>query len=89
MTNNIRAFLWLAVALAVWINYSQWQLDYGPKPVAVAAESITAQRWSPVAARDVARVMCGPASMATDNTKYRRVLWLGHSPPPAAHFLYA
>ena len=29
MTNNIRVFLWLAVALALWLNYSQWQIDYG------------------------------------------------------------
>jgi YidC/Oxa1 family membrane protein insertase len=38
MTNNIRVFLWLAVALALYINYTQWQLDYGPKagPTAVA-----------------------------------------------------
>ncbi|HTU65846.1 MAG TPA: membrane protein insertase YidC [Steroidobacteraceae bacterium] len=33
MTNNIRVFLWLGLALAVWLNYSQWQQDYGPKPV--------------------------------------------------------
>src|SRR3954468_24490860 len=36
MTNNIRVFLWLGLALAVWLNYSQWQVDYGPKPVAAA-----------------------------------------------------
>ena len=36
MTNNIRVFLWLAVALALWLNYSQWQIDYGAKPVAAA-----------------------------------------------------
>ena len=31
MTNNIRVFLWLGLALALWVNYSQWQLDYGAK----------------------------------------------------------
>jgi len=31
MTNNIRVFLWLGLALALWINYSQWQIDYGAK----------------------------------------------------------
>ena len=30
MTNNIRVFLWLAVALALYINYTQWQLDFAP-----------------------------------------------------------
>jgi YidC/Oxa1 family membrane protein insertase len=33
MTNNIRVFLWLGLALALWLNYSQWQIDYGPKAV--------------------------------------------------------
>jgi len=36
MTNNIRFFLWLALALAIWMNYSQWQIDYGPKSTASA-----------------------------------------------------
>jgi YidC/Oxa1 family membrane protein insertase len=37
MTNNIRVFLWLGLALAVWLNYSQWQQDYGPKPGTTSA----------------------------------------------------
>jgi YidC/Oxa1 family membrane protein insertase len=37
MTNNIRVFLWLGLALALWLNYSQWQQDYGPKPTANTA----------------------------------------------------
>ena len=36
MTNNIRVFLWLGLALALWLNYSQWQMDYGPKPAPTA-----------------------------------------------------
>ncbi len=32
MTNNIRVFLWLGLALALWVNYTQWQMDYGAKP---------------------------------------------------------
>jgi YidC/Oxa1 family membrane protein insertase len=36
MTNNIRVFLWLALGLALYLNYSQWQLDYGPKPGAAS-----------------------------------------------------
>jgi len=31
MSNNIRIFLWVGLALALWINYSQWKMDYGPK----------------------------------------------------------
>jgi YidC/Oxa1 family membrane protein insertase len=41
MTNNIRVFLWLGLALAVWLNYSQWQQDYGPKPTTSVAATAT------------------------------------------------
>jgi len=37
MTNNIRVFLWLGLALALWLNYSQWQMDYSPKPAPTTA----------------------------------------------------
>ena len=36
MTNNIRVFLWVGLALALWLNYSQWQMDYAPKPAPAA-----------------------------------------------------
>lgn len=39
MTNNIRVFLWLGLALALWLNYSQWQMDYGPKPGSATAQT--------------------------------------------------
>src|SRR5690349_3086199 len=43
MTNNIRVFLWLGLALALWLTYSQWQMDYGPKPdLPVAAGTASA-----------------------------------------------
>jgi YidC/Oxa1 family membrane protein insertase len=41
MTNNIRVFLWLGLALALWLNYSQWQIDYGPKPGPAATGTTT------------------------------------------------
>jgi YidC/Oxa1 family membrane protein insertase len=37
MTNNIRVFLWLAVGLALYVNYTQWQLDFGPKAASAVA----------------------------------------------------
>ena len=39
MTNNIRVFLWLGLALALWLNYTQWQMDYGPKPTPATAQT--------------------------------------------------
>src|SRR4051812_1919072 len=41
MTNNIRVFLWLALGLALFINYSQWQQDYAPKAPPPAATATT------------------------------------------------
>jgi YidC/Oxa1 family membrane protein insertase len=38
MTNNIRVFLWLGLALALWLNYTQWQIDYGPKTVPTSSD---------------------------------------------------
>jgi len=44
MTNNIRVFLWLAVGLALWLNYSQWQIDYGAKPAATTTDNASASK---------------------------------------------
>jgi len=41
MTNNIRVFLWLALGLAIYVNFSQWQMDYAPKPVVPTATTTT------------------------------------------------
>ena len=49
MTNNIRVFLWVAVALALWLNYSQWQIDYGPKVDPTAAAGVTDNAGAPKA----------------------------------------
>ena len=33
MTNtNARVFVWLGLALALWLNYETWQRDYVVKP---------------------------------------------------------
>jgi YidC/Oxa1 family membrane protein insertase len=32
MTNNPRIYLWIALALMIWLNYDAWQRDYGPRP---------------------------------------------------------
>ena len=47
MNNNIRVFLWLALGLALWINYSQWKVDYGPKPAPATAATGTADAPKP------------------------------------------
>jgi YidC/Oxa1 family membrane protein insertase len=40
MTDKIRVFLWVGLGLALWVNYSQYQIDYAPKP-AIAASATT------------------------------------------------
>ena len=37
MSNNIRIFLWVGLGLALWINYTQWKTDYGPKATPASA----------------------------------------------------
>jgi len=34
MSNNPRFYLWLALALVLWLNYTTWQRDYPPHPAA-------------------------------------------------------
>jgi YidC/Oxa1 family membrane protein insertase len=35
MTNNPRIYLWIAVALMIWLNYDAWNREYGPRPDAI------------------------------------------------------
>ena len=66
MTNNIRVFLWLGLALAVWLNYSQWQVDYAPKPAATAASTSTAGGSKPPSLDDTVPQAAQPASSPAD-----------------------
>jgi YidC/Oxa1 family membrane protein insertase len=43
MNNNPRIYLWIALALVVWLNYQAWMTDYGPKPGANTAATQTAE----------------------------------------------
>jgi YidC/Oxa1 family membrane protein insertase len=43
MNNNPRIYLWIALALVVWLNYQAWMTDYGPKPGANTAATQQAQ----------------------------------------------
>ncbi len=42
MTNNIRLYLWIALAAAVFFNYQAWMTDYGPRPDTISATSANA-----------------------------------------------
>jgi YidC/Oxa1 family membrane protein insertase len=43
MNNNPRIYLWIALALVVWLNYQAWMTDFGPKPGANTTPAQTAQ----------------------------------------------
>ena len=50
MNNNPRIYLWIALALVVWLNYQAWMTDYGPKPGAnTAATQVTGTSRAPTA----------------------------------------
>jgi YidC/Oxa1 family membrane protein insertase len=42
MTNNPRIYLWIALALMVWLNYDAWQRDYGPRPDSITTPTRSA-----------------------------------------------
>jgi YidC/Oxa1 family membrane protein insertase len=43
MTNNIRVFLWIALALALWMNYEAWNRDYGAQPASATQAQSSSQ----------------------------------------------
>jgi len=66
MTNNIRVFLWLGLALAVWLNYSQWQVDYAAKPAIPAASTSVPGGSKPASLDDTVPQAAQPAAPAAD-----------------------
>lgn len=66
MTNNIRVFLWLGLALAVWLNYSQWQVDYGPKPTPASASTSAPDGSKPRSLDDTVPQAVQPTAPAAD-----------------------
>jgi YidC/Oxa1 family membrane protein insertase len=71
MTNNIRVFLWLGLALALWLNYTQWQMDYGPKSATPTASNGASAGTSAVPSNDtvpsVGQPATPPAAPANDD----------------------
>jgi YidC/Oxa1 family membrane protein insertase len=80
MNNNPRFYLWLALLFVLYINYSTWQRDFPPSPVAAAAvQSQTApskQRSS--LANSIPQVQQPDAGVAANSTATPA------SPPPVA-----
>ena len=66
MTNNIRVFLWLALGLAIYVNFSQWQMDYAPKPVVPTATTTTLPDGTVVASKP--RLMSDTVPQAGQST---------------------
>ncbi len=62
MTNNTRLFVWGALILALWVNYSAWQIDYGPKPVPATATTAAPGAPKPTALNDTVPQAAQPAA---------------------------
>lgn len=41
MTGNPRVFLWIALALILWLNYEAWMRDYAPRPAPAQTTAAT------------------------------------------------
>jgi YidC/Oxa1 family membrane protein insertase len=68
--DNQRVFIWAALALVLWLNYTTWQSDYAPaKPVAVAASTPSAPATADKAAHSL-------PELPTDNST------VPSTPPP-------
>jgi YidC/Oxa1 family membrane protein insertase len=65
MSNNIRVFLWLGLALALWLNYTQWQIDYAPKPEPQAAQTDASSASNAIPEDDTVPQAGQPAAPAT------------------------
>jgi len=57
---NLRIFLWIGLALALWLNYETWQKDYAP-----AAAAATASQANKPAALDAAIPQAPPSATAS------------------------
>jgi YidC/Oxa1 family membrane protein insertase len=75
---NLRIFLWVGLALALWLNYETWQKDYAP--VAAAA---TATQANKPAALDAA-IPQAPVSVAASAPSGAAVADVVPAPPAAA-----
>src|SRR5690349_21765928 len=45
--DNQRIFLWAALAVVLWLNYTTWQRDYAPPPLPPAAAQSSAAQSAP------------------------------------------
>jgi YidC/Oxa1 family membrane protein insertase len=52
MSNNPRFYLWLALALVLWLNYTTWQHDYPPHPTSQTPSGQTAPAKQPSSLAD-------------------------------------
>lgn len=89
MQQNLRLFLWLGLALAIWLNVEAWLKDYGT-PATAGAPTATAPAPAPGLASSVpdavpaSRLAEQPAPAAVAATGAVPAAPLAHPPTPAA-----
>lgn len=64
MSNNLRFYLWLALAVALWFNYTAWQREFPSAPAVPpgAASSAAPSRQQPSLANSIPQVQPASAS---------------------------
>jgi len=67
MSNNLRFYLWLALAVVLWFNYTAWQREFPSAPAvpAGAASSAAPSRQQPSLANSIPQVPASAPSAAT------------------------
>jgi hypothetical protein len=68
--DNPRIYLWIGVALLLWMNVVQWNRDYGAAPVAATAPAASTDPAAATTAEEQAAQAQLP-SIPTDNTAPR------------------
>jgi YidC/Oxa1 family membrane protein insertase len=97
MSNNPRIYLWIALALMVWLNYDMWQRDYGPRtdvitnttrvdnPTAATPTAASLANQLPQAPKEPAAATgTGASAGRTDATGAARVAANAAVPAPSA-----
>jgi len=82
MSNNIRVFVWAALALTLWFNYQQWKLDYGPKPTPPSAAITAGGATKPPSLDDTVPQAAQPPASSTPGSPADAVPAVG-TPAPA------
>ena len=59
---NLRTYLWIGLALILFVNYQTWKLDFGPRDAAAAQQKLEAEQAAQPLSANVPQVGDAPAA---------------------------